>query len=340
MPPTCSPAESESIVQKRTLGSLEVSAIGLGCMSMSQAYGTPDRAESERALRRALEVGYTFLDTASIYGLGHNEKLVGQVLKEQRGQFVLASKCGIIVDERGRRGVDCRPEAVKKTCEESLERLQTDVIDLYYLHRRDPKIPIEDSTGALAELVREGKIRHIGLSEVSSTTLRKAHAVHPITAVQSEYSLWTRDPEQRVLETCTELGVGFVPFSPLGRAFLCGTIVDLDALEENDMRRHMPRFQGEDLEKNLVLVQELSKLAADNGCTLAQLALAWLLAQGDTLVPIPGTKHVAYVEENAAAADLSISEGDLERAGQLINADTVSGPRYAPAQMISLDPEE
>ena len=253
---------------------------------------------------------------------------------------MLASKCGIIVDERGRRGVDCRPEAVKKTCEESLERLQTDVIDLYYLHRRDPKVPIEDSTGALAELVAEGKIRHIGLSEVSSTTLRKAHAVHPITAVQSEYSLWTRDPEQRVLETCAELGVGFVPFSPLGRAFLCGTIVDLDALEENDMRRHMPRFQGDALEKNLALVRELSKLAADNSCTPAQLALAWLLAQGDTLVPIPGTKHVSYVEENAAAADLSISEGDLERAGQLINASTVSGDRYAPAQMISLDPEE
>jgi aryl-alcohol dehydrogenase-like predicted oxidoreductase len=216
-------------VQKRMLGTLEVSAIGLGCMSMSQAYGKPDRAESVRALRRALEVGYTFLDTASIYGLGHNEKLVGEVLKDHRDRFVLASKCGIIVDERGRRGVDCRPEAVKQTCEESLARLETDVIDLYYLHRRDPKVPIEDSTGALADLVRAGKIRHIGLSEVSSTTLRKAHAVHPITAVQSEYSLWTRDPEQRVLEACAELGVGFVPFSPLGRAFLAGTIVEQTA---------------------------------------------------------------------------------------------------------------
>jgi aryl-alcohol dehydrogenase-like predicted oxidoreductase len=327
-------------VQKRRLGTLEVSAIGLGCMSMSQAYGTPDRAESERTLRRALEVGYTFLDTASIYGLGHNEKLVGQVLKDQRDQFVLASKCGIIVDEQGRRGVDCRPEAIQKTCEESLERLQTDVIDLYYLHRRDPKVPIEDSTGALADLVRQGKVRHIGLSEVSSTTLRKAHSVHAITAVQSEYSLWTRDPEQRVLQTCAELGVGFVPFSPLGRAFLSGTLVDLDALEEGDMRRRMPRFQGDDLKKNLALIDELSKLAAENGCTPAQLALAWLLAQGDTVVPIPGTKHVRYAEENAAAADLSIPEGDLERAGQLINANTVSGDRYAPAQMISLDPEE
>jgi aryl-alcohol dehydrogenase-like predicted oxidoreductase len=326
-------------VQKRMLGTLEVSAIGLGCMSMTQAYGNPDRAESERALRRALEVGYTFLDTASIYGLGHNEKLVGEVLKDHRDRFVLASKCGIIVDERGRRGVDCRPEAVKQTCDESLARLQTDVIDLYYLHRRDPKVPIEDSTGALADLVRAGKIRHIGLSEVSSTTLRKAHAVHPITAVQSEYSLWTRDPEQRVLEVCAELGVGFVPFSPLGRAFLAGTIVDPDALEEHDMRRSMPRFQDENLQRNLVLVDELAKLAADNDCTTAQLALAWLLAQGDTLVPIPGTKHVQYVEENAGAADLSISAGDLERAGRILNADTVAGERYAPAQMISLDPE-
>lgn len=327
-------------MQKRRLATLEVSALGLGCMSMSQAYGKPDRAESERALRRALEVGYTFFDTASVYGLGHNEKLVGQVLKGQRDQLVLASKCGIIVDDRGRRGVDCRPAAIKKTCEESLGRLQTDVIDLYYLHRRDPEVPIEDSTGALAELVREGKIRHIGLSEVSSTTLRKAHAIHPITAVQSEYSLWTRNPEQRLLQTCVELGVGFVPFSPLGRAFLSGTLIDIDALEEHDMRRHMPRFQGDHFKKNLLLIDELSKLAADNGCTPAQLALAWLLAQGDTLVPIPGTKHVRYAEENAAAADLSIPEGDLERAGQIINASTVSGDRYSPAQMISLDPEE
>lgn len=327
-------------MKTRKLGNLEVSAIGLGCMSMSQAYGKADTAESERALKRALEVGYTFLDTASIYGVGHNESLIGRVLKDHRDQFVLASKCGIIVDDQGRRGVDGRPEAIERTCEESLRRLQTDVIDLYYLHRRDPKVPIEDSVGALAGLVSAGKIRTIGLSEVSSRTLRRAHAVHPITAVQSEYSLWTRDPETRVLETCAELGVGFVPFSPLGRAFLSGQIADMSDLEENDMRRSMPRFQGENFRKNLALLRELSTLAADNRCTMAQLSLAWLLAQGETLVPIPGTKHVRYVEENAAAAELEITEGDLKRAGEIISAETISGDRYAKTQMISLDPEE
>ncbi len=327
-------------MQTRRLGDLEVSAIGLGCMSMSQAYGVADRAESERTLRRALEIGITFFDTASTYGLGHNETLVGEVRKDRRDEFVLASKCGIVVDERGRRGVDCRPEAVTKTCEESLQRLQTDSIDLYYLHRRDRKVPIEESVGAMADLVKAGKIKTIGLSEVSSTTLRRAHAVHPITAVQSEYSLWTRDPENKVLETCAELGVGFVPFSPLGRAFLTGAIRDLSTLEESDMRRHMPRFQGENLSQNLALLDELQVIAADNGCTLAQLALAWLLAQGETVVSIPGTKHVRYVEENAAAAELEVSAGDLQRAGEIINAATVAGDRYSKGQMISLDPEE
>jgi aryl-alcohol dehydrogenase-like predicted oxidoreductase len=309
-------------------------------MSMSQAYGKPDRAESERALHRALDVGYTFLDTASIYGLGHNEKLVGQVLRDRRSEFVLASKCGIIVDEKGRRGVDCRPESVTRTCEESLERLGTEVIDLYYLHRRDANVPIEESVGALVDLLKAGKIRHIGLSEVSSSTLRRAHAVHPITAVQSEYSLWTRDPENKVLDACAELGVGFVPFSPLGRAFLAGGVPNLDVLEENDMRRYMPRFKDDNLEKNLALLKELRAIAADNQCTLAQLALAWVLERGDTLVPIPGTKHVAFVEENAAAATLQISAADLARAGEIMNADTVAGDRYGKSQMISLDVEE
>ena len=327
-------------MQTRTLGSLEVSAIGLGCMSMSQAYGKPDRAESERTLHRALDVGYTFLDTASIYGLGHNEKLVGQVLRDRRSEFVLASKCGIIVDEKGRRGVDCRPESVTRTCEESLERLGTEVIDLYYLHRRDANVPIEESVGALVDLLKAGKIRHIGLSEVSSSTLRRAHAVHPITAVQSEYSLWSRDPENKVLDACAELGVGFVPFSPLGRAFLAGGVPNLDVLEENDMRRYMPRFKDDNLEKNLALLKELRAIAADNECTLAQLALAWVLERGDTLVPIPGTKHVAFVEENAAAATLQISAVDLARAGEIMNADTVAGDRYGKSQMISLDVEE
>ena len=322
------------------IGKLEASAIGLGCMSMSQAYGKPDRAESERVLHRALDVGYTFLDTASVYGLGHNEKLIGQTLKSRRKEFVLASKCGIIVDENGGRGVDCRPDAVKQTCHESLERLQTDVIDLYYLHRRDPNVPIEDSVGALSELVTQGKIQHIGLSEVSSSTLRRAHAVHPITAVQSEYSLWTRDPENKVLAACAELGVGFVPFSPLGRAFLSGRVTDMAALEEHDMRQHMPRFRGDDFQKNLGLLEEFGTLAADNDCTMAQLSLAWVLAQGETLVPIPGTKHVEYAVENAEAANLSIPEGDLKRAGEIINPETVSGARYGRSQMISLDPEQ
>ncbi len=328
-------------MQTRKLGPLEVSAIGLGCMSMSQAYGKPDPAESERALHRALDVGYTFLDTASVYGLGHNEKLIGRVLHEKRASFVLASKCGIIVDpKKGGRGVDGRPESIKATCEQSLANLQTDVIDLYYLHRRDHSVPIEDSVGSLAELVAAGKVRTIGLSEVSSTTLRRAHAVHPISAVQSEYSLWTREPEHRVLSACEELGVGFVPFSPLGRAFLTGRIRSRGDLEEHDMRLHMPRFVGDDFERNVELLGDFAALAERNGCTMAQLALAWVLAQGETLVPIPGTKHVAYVDENAAAADLKISDDDLRRAGKLIGPETVSGDRYAPAQRISLDPED
>jgi aryl-alcohol dehydrogenase-like predicted oxidoreductase len=326
-------------VQTRKLGELEVSAIGLGCMSMSQAYGRPDRAESERALARALDVGIDFFDTASVYGLGHNETLLGQVLGHRRSEFTLASKCGITVDDQGRRAVDGSPAFVKQTCAESLERLQTDVIDLYYLHRRDHEVPIEDSVGALAELVEEGKIRHIGLSEVSSVTLRKAHAVHPITAVQSEYSLWTRNPEDKLLAVCRELGVGFVPFSPLGRAFLAGAIRSESDLEERDMRRGMPRFEGENLKRNVALLGEFQSLAADNRCTMAQLALAWVLAQGDTIVPIPGTKHAAFVAENAAAAALVISPSDLARAGELINEHTVAGERYSKAGMISLDPE-
>ena len=328
-------------METRKLGPLEVSAIGLGCMSMSQAYGKPDPAEAERTLHRALDIGYTFLDTASIYGLGHNEKLIGRVLREKRHSFVLASKCGIVVDkESGRRGVDGRPESIKATCEQSLTSLRTDVIDLYYLHRRDHEVPIEDSDGALAELVSQGKIRTVGLSEVSSTTLRRANAVHPVAAVQSEYSLMTRDPEHRVLATCEELGVGFVPFAPLGRAFLTGRVRSRDDLEEHDMRRAMPRFLGEDFERNLALLEDFGALAESNGCTMGQLALAWVLAQGEFVVPIPGTKHVAHVEENAGAAEVELSSRDLERAGELIGPETVSGDRYAAAQRISLDPEE
>jgi aryl-alcohol dehydrogenase-like predicted oxidoreductase len=327
-------------MKTRKLGSLEVSAIGLGCMSMSQAYGKPDPAESERVLHRALDLGISFFDTASIYGLGHNERLVGRVLGPHRDRFVLASKCGIIVDDQGRRGVDCRPESVIRTCHESLERLGTDYIDLYYLHRRDHEVPIEDSVGALAELVSQGKVRTIGLSEVSSTTLRKAHAVHPITAVQSEYSLWTRDPEHKVLAACAELGVGFVPFSPLGRAFLTGRITSPDDIGEHDLRRNMPRFTEEHFGNNLKRVELLGQIAQEKGCTAGQLALAWLMAQRDDYVPIPGTKHVDFLEENTAAAELVLSEDELHRVGETIGPDNVCGERYGRSQMISLDPEE
>lgn len=327
-------------MQSRKLGDLEVSAIGIGCMSMSQAYGKPDPEESERTLLHALDTGYTFFDTASVYGLGHNEKLLGRVLGKRRSEFVLASKCGIVVDEKGGRGVDGSPAAIQKVCDESLTNLQTDMIDLYYLHRRDQEVPIEESVGALGRLVEQGKVKHIGLSEVSSTTLRRAHAEHPVTAVQSEYSLWTRDPEAKVLDACKELGVGFVPFSPLGRAFLCGAIETREDLASRDLRSTMPRFLEENLAKNVLLLSELRAIAEKYSCTTGQLSLAWLLAQGDNIVPIPGTKHSNFAEENAGAAELDIAAEDLDRAGEIINTDSVAGPRYAENQMISLDPEE
>lgn len=326
-------------METRKLGELEVSALGLGCMSMSQGYGKADRSESERCLHRALDIGYTFLDTASLYGLGHNETLIGEVLAGRRNEFVLASKCGI-VDRDGRRAVNGTPENVKKTCEESLQRLNTDVIDLYYLHRRDFDVPIEDSVGALGDCVKEGKIRHIGLSECSSVTIAKAHAEHPICAVQSEYSLWTREPEYKVIDCCKELGIGFVPFSPLGRAFLCGAVADMSALDADDLRHAMPRFIGEDFQHNLSLLTPLADMAANYDCTLAQFALAWVLAQDKNFVPIPGTKHVNFAEENAAAVDISISEEDLQLANELFAGDAIRGERYAKAHMISLDPDD
>lgn len=326
-------------MKTRQLGELQVSEIGLGCMSMSFVYGAGDDEESRRALHRALEVGYTFLDTASVYGMGHNEKLIGETLKDKRDQFVLASKCGISVSEDGGRSVDCTPDNIRRTCEASLANLQTDVIDLYYLHRLDHNVPIEDSVGTLAELVAEGKIRYIGLSEMSSSTIRAAHAVHPVTAVQSEYSLWTREPEHRVLQACEELGIGFVPFSPVARGFLCGALHAGSVFGDGDMRQWMPRFQGDDYRHNCELLGEYLQIAADNHCTAAQLALAWVLSRGDTLVPIPGTRHVAYVEENAGAAEIQIPAADLARAGELISPLRVQGARYAPEFEISLDPE-
>jgi aryl-alcohol dehydrogenase-like predicted oxidoreductase len=326
-------------MKTRQLGEFQVSALGLGCMSMSQSYGETNRQESERTLHRALDIGYTFLDTASLYGHGHNEILLGEVLPERRNEFILASKCGI-VDRDGERAVDCTPENVKKTCEDSLRRLNTDVIDLYYLHRRDFNVPIEESVGALADCVSAGKIRAIGLSECSSATIRKAHNEHPICAVQSEYSLWSREPENKVFDCCRELGIGFVPFSPLGRAFLAGVITDMSALSNDDIRQTMPRFLGDDFKQNLKQLTVLREIAASNSCTMAQLALAWVLAQDPNFVPIPGTKHLKYVEENAQAAQLSISTDELARVGEVFSGGTVCGDRYAKSHMISLDPEE
>ncbi|MGD8280154.1 MAG: aldo/keto reductase [Gemmatimonadota bacterium] len=324
-----------------TLGSLEVSVIGLGCMGMSQSYGVADPAESERTLNRALDIGVTFLDTANVYGRGHNEKLLGRVLGGRRSEFVLATKFGIVADENGIRGIDGHPDRVQSRCDESLARLRTDVIDLYYLHRPDPEVPIEETVGAMGRLVEAGKVRHLGLSEVSAKTLRRAHAVHPITAVQSEYSLWTRDPEEHVLPACRELGIGFVPFSPLGRAVLTGTIDSTeDVSDQDDFRRNMPRFQPEALARNLELVAALRDIAESKGCTRAQLALAWLLAQGEHIAPIPGTKRVQYLEENAAAADIELTEAELATLDETFAPANVVGDRYTPEIMKLLDTDE
>ena len=322
------------------LGELEVSAIGLGCMGMSQAYGEADAAESERTLHRALDIGVSFLDTANAYGMGHNEKLIGRVLKARRAEIQLATKFGITLVD-GQRGINGHPDQVEMRCDESLSRLQTDVIDLYYLHRLDPLVPIEDTVGAMSRLVEKGKVRYLGLSEVSSVTLRRAHCVHPISAVQSEYSLWTRDPHSHVLPACDELGVGFVPFSPMGRAILTGTITGQDSIRESgDMRTTMPRFQGANLQVNLQLVARLGLIADSLNVTRGQIALAWLLAQGDFIAPIPGTKRVSYLEENASAADLVLSDEIIKQVGQLFSHDNVAGERYTAAGMKSLDRDE
>ena len=325
-------------MDRRKLGELDVSAIGLGCMGMSQAYGKADPKEAERTLHRSLELGMNFLDTANAYGMGHNEELIGRVLKDRRADLVLATKFGISVGKDGVRGINGHPDQIEARCDESLQRLQTDVIDLYYLHRLDPQVPIEDSVGAMADLVRTGKVRYIGLSEVSAKTLRRAHQVHPITAVQSEYSLWTRDPESHVLPTCRELGVGFVPFSPLGRAILTGALPDAESISgKGDMRKTMPRFQGDNLAHNLNLVESFTGLAKARGCSASQLALAWLLAQGQDIVPIPGTKRVAYLEDNAGAAAIELAESELDSIKTLFEPSNVAGERYAPSGMLSLD---
>jgi len=330
-------------MHQRNLGPFPVGAIGLGCMNLSHAYGVPPAPEvAEQVLLRALDLGITHFDTAALYGFGANETLVGRVLSPYRSRFTLASKCGMTgVD--GKRVIDGRPETIKRTCDEALARLRTDVIDLYYLHRWDKKVPIEDSMGAMAELVAAGKIRAVGLSEVSADTLRRAHAVHPVAAVQTEYSLWTRNAEIAVLDTCRELGAAFVAFSPVARGYLADafhTVEDVAAFDAKDIRRAMPRFQGDNLVANLKLLDDYRALAQEAGCTPAQLALAWLLAQGGHVLPIPGTTSVAHLEENLAAADLKLDPTLLARAGELVNQRTVTGPRYNAPTQTEIDTEE
>jgi aryl-alcohol dehydrogenase-like predicted oxidoreductase len=328
-------------VKTRTLGPFTVSALGLGCMSLSHAYGTPPDPEAAAAvLRRALDLGYTHVDTAALYGFGANETLIGAALSGRRGELVLASKGGMFRNAQGQREIDGRPDVITRTCEDSLQRLRTDVIDLYYLHRWDKRLPVEESIGALADLVHDGKVRAIGLSEVSAATIRRAHRVHPIAAVQTEYSLWTRNPEVAVLDTCRELGITLVAFSPLGRGFLTGTLRDVSALPARDIRLAMPRFQGEHFERNLGLLGGLSALAAERRCTMAQLALAWLLARGDDIVPIPGTTRPDHLEENAGAAEIALDRETIERLNALINPRTVSGARYNAATQKEIDTEE
>ncbi len=326
-------------MEKRRIGSFEVSAIGLGCMSLSHSYGPPPpREQAERVLLGALDAGYTFFDTAAVYGVGHNERLVGEVLKPHRDQIVLASKCGMTRGEE--RELNGSPERLKTTCDESLARLGVEVIDLYYLHRWDKRVPIEDSVGALADLVQAGKIKAIGLSEVGAANLRKAHAVHPIAALQTEYSPWTRNPEIAVLDACRELGVTFVAFSPVARGFLAGGASDPTRFGPGDFRSGMPRFQGEALAANLKLLAAFSAIGREAGCTPAQLCLAWLLQKDPTLVPIPGTGSPEHMAENAAAADISLSADIMARIEDLVNQRTVAGPRYSPAMQATVDTED
>ena len=319
-------------MQQRQLGSFSVSAIGLGCMNICHAYGAPvSEQQAERVLLAALDAGVTHFDTAALYGFGASETLVGRFLSQHRSKFTLASKCGMtgVPNEQGVkvRVIDGRPETIKATCEEALRRLQTDVIDLYYLHRWDKKVPIEDSVGALADLVHAGKIRSIGLSEVSATTLRKAHAVHPIAALQTEYSLWSRNPEIAVLQACRELGVSFVAFSPVARGFLCGPM-DVSAFDAKDIRRSMPRFSPENYAKNQTLLPAYNAIAAEVGCTPSQLAIAWLLHQGQDILPIPGTTSVEHLMDDIGAAEVKLSADVIARLNALINQHTVHGDRY------------
>lgn len=327
-------------MKTRKLGGLEVSALGLGCMGMSEFYGPTDEAEAIATIHRALELGVTFLDTADMYGPFTNEELVGRAIRGRRERVVLATKCGIVRDAQNRtvRGLDGSPAYIRNACDASLRRLGVDHVDLYQLHRVDPSTPIEDSVGAMADLVRAGKTRFIGLSEAGPATLRRAAAVHPIASVQSEYSLWSRDPEDGALGVCRELGIGFIAYSPLGRGFLTGRITTIDDLAPDDYRRFSPRFQGENFAQNVALVRRVGEIARAKGCTPSQLALAWVLAQGSDIVPIPGTKRRTYLEENASAVDVRLDADDLQRIDEVAPKGAAAGPRYPEAMMRAVAP--
>jgi aryl-alcohol dehydrogenase-like predicted oxidoreductase len=334
-------------VKTRRIGPFDVAGIGLGCMNLSHAYGAPPPPEAaERLLLDALDRGVTLFDTAALYGFGANEQLVGRVLRPHRRRIVLCSKGGMAgvagADGVVRRVIDGRPDTLRRNCEDSLRRLGTDVIDVYYLHRLDIAngVPVEDSVGAMADLVRQGKVREIGLSEVSAATLRRAHAVHPVAALQNEYSLWTRNAELGTLDACRELGVAFVAFSPVARAFLTGALREVSTLDAKDIRRAMPRFEPAAFERNLRLLDGLAALAREAGCTMAQLALAWLLHRGPHVIPIPGTTSVAHLAENLGAADVSLSPDLMSRLDALINDRTVAGARYTAATQREIDTEQ
>ena len=324
-------------MQMRQIGPLRVSAVGLGCMGMTPIYGRPDEGECIATVHRAIELGVTMIDTADAYGNGKNEELVGRALRGRHEGVVLATKFGNIRTPEGKPDVNGRPDYVPQACDASLQRLGVEVIDLYYQHRVDPSVPIEETVGAMARLVEQGKVRHIGLSEAAASTLRRAHAVHPIAALQTEYSLWTRDAEGEVLEATRSLGVGFVAYSPLGRGFLTGRFQAIEDLPEDDWRRHSPRFQGENFERNLELVKRMRQIADEKDVTLAQLALAWLLAQGDDIVPIPGTKRRRYLEENVAASRITLGQGDLDRIEEVAPKGVAVGLRYPEESMKAID---
>jgi aryl-alcohol dehydrogenase-like predicted oxidoreductase len=327
-------------MQTRNLGSqgLRVSALGLGAMGMSEFYGETNDEESIAVIHRALDLGVDFIDTADMYGIGHNEALVGRAIHDRRDRVVLATKFGNVREPNGERlGIDGSPEYVAKACDASLRRLGVGHIDLYYQHRVDPDTPIEETVGAMARLVEEGKVRYLGLSEAGPDTIRRAHAVHPIAALQTEYSLWTRDPEEQILPTVRELGIGFVAYSPLGRGFLTGQIRREEDLADDDFRKHSPRFQGENFQRNLDLVDKVQELAERKRCKPSELALAWLLAQGDDIVPIPGTKRIRYLEENLGALDVVLTQEDLRQLDEVAPRGAASGDRYPEAAMGSLN---